>query len=870
LFVSIDTFEIYRDNGTTWDLIGGPGSSTVTGTGAATQVAFWTAAQTIGGSNNLWWDSANSRLGIKTSTPSAPLEVVQTDGIGVFSNFTTVSGSGSGTTAFYSINNTASSGYAAVIEEKTTNTTGGQYPLLVKHSLSSGTAAVGNGTGLQFQLQDDAGAFKTTQLTIETIDAAAATYATRYRFNVQNNGSSTPAAYLNATGLGLGTATPGTKLDIHGTGVLAQLNSTGTTNNGYLAFQRAGTTTIRIGDTYNSGTNYFGIYSNSLSADIAQFFEGTGKTVFQATQTYSSGLARANYFAYNLTAPGGTSFSSPNAITALGAQLNLTLQGSATIPSGARTGLDAYNAVSFTGAGTLTMSQGTQIRAYSNLTAGWAFSGIAAGTITHLAGLRVLFPDSGSAGLNITNNYGLLINDQTANTGSITYTNRWGIYQEGTSDLNYFAANTLIGTTTNSGQKLVVNGSTRLFQTTGITTIIESDWDRSLTNDTQLYIRGNSNTNKQLRIGFDTTANVGYLQALISGIGTNDILINPSGGNLGLGVTPSAWRNTDKVFQNNNSVFYNESNTNTWLGHNYYEDSGGNYLYITSDYASTIRQTVGQWIFYNAPTGTAGNSLTFTERFRINAGGLVGINTSNPTDLLTVSGTGGVNPNAVIKVTGTTNYATFLANNNSGQFYLGIDNSAGTGFGNGTYSRVVYGSGAYPIDFYTNDTIKARLTSGGNFLIGTTTDGGAKLSVNGSTSINTTTNATYSKLNVAGSIHFNNNADASVTDENNFGNAFAKKSTVTGGAGATTIKPTTGPLGGLYVVTGSDGPGNMFVDIVLLLGRLTTAPIVISSQNYASPATRTYTNSGENLQLSLSGSSAYSIYITGIGSNETS
>jgi hypothetical protein len=31
LFVSIDTFEIYRDNGTTWDLIGGPGSSTVTG-----------------------------------------------------------------------------------------------------------------------------------------------------------------------------------------------------------------------------------------------------------------------------------------------------------------------------------------------------------------------------------------------------------------------------------------------------------------------------------------------------------------------------------------------------------------------------------------------------------------------------------------------------------------------------------------------------------------------------------------------------------------------------------------------------------------------------------------------------------------------
>jgi len=172
---------------------------------------------------------------------------------------------------------------------------------------------------------------------------------------------------------------------------------------------------------------------------------------------------------------------------------------------------------------------------------------------------------------------------------------------------------------------------------------------------------------------------------------------------------------------------------------------------------------------------------------------------------------------------------------------------------------------------YKNLDIYSLKTSflSGNVLIGTTTDGGAKLAVNGAASINTTTNGTYSKLNVAGAIHFNNNADANVTDENNFGNAFAKKSTVTGGAGATTIKPSTGPYGGLYVVSGNDVPGNFFTDLVLLLGRLTTAPIVISSQNYASPATRTYTNSGENLQLALSGAAAYTIYITGIGANET-
>ena len=75
LFVSTDTFEIYRDNGTTWDLIGGPGSSTITGTGTATQVAYFTSSQAIGSSVNLYWDNTNNRLGINTATPTAHLDV---------------------------------------------------------------------------------------------------------------------------------------------------------------------------------------------------------------------------------------------------------------------------------------------------------------------------------------------------------------------------------------------------------------------------------------------------------------------------------------------------------------------------------------------------------------------------------------------------------------------------------------------------------------------------------------------------------------------------------------------------------------------------------------------------------------------------
>lgn len=88
LFVSTDTFEIYRDTGTGWDLIGGPGSSTVVGTGAAGQVTYWTGANSIAGNNNHFWDVANSRLGLGTQTPGARLDIHSAADVGLQLNGT--------------------------------------------------------------------------------------------------------------------------------------------------------------------------------------------------------------------------------------------------------------------------------------------------------------------------------------------------------------------------------------------------------------------------------------------------------------------------------------------------------------------------------------------------------------------------------------------------------------------------------------------------------------------------------------------------------------------------------------------------------------------------------------------------------------
>jgi nitrogen fixation protein len=64
-------------NGVTYDLSTSRTWSvgSVTGSGASGQVAYWTGTSAQSGSNNLFWDNANGRLGIGTNTPATPLHI---------------------------------------------------------------------------------------------------------------------------------------------------------------------------------------------------------------------------------------------------------------------------------------------------------------------------------------------------------------------------------------------------------------------------------------------------------------------------------------------------------------------------------------------------------------------------------------------------------------------------------------------------------------------------------------------------------------------------------------------------------------------------------------------------------------------------
>jgi hypothetical protein len=151
------------------------------------------------------------------------------------------------------------------------------------------------------------------------------------------------------------------------------------------------------------------------------------------------------------TIPASTSFSATGyGFSSLIGNNYMTYAGSATFAADTFTGgILGINNFAFTAAAstiTITQAAGPSIRTYSGGLYQNTISGSVNGTITHLSGLAVrpIYRTSGTSTITVTNNYGLLINDQNSYTHA-AITNRWGVYQEGADDNNYFRAKVIIG-----------------------------------------------------------------------------------------------------------------------------------------------------------------------------------------------------------------------------------------------------------------------------------------------------------------------------------------------------------------------------------------------------------------------------------------
>ena len=150
----------------------------------------------------------------------------------------------------------------------------------------------------------------------------------------------------------------------------------------------------------------------------------------------------------------------------------------------------------------------------------------------------------------------------------------------------------------------------------------------------KLFIYNASGTNTGLTIQQDGTGDI----VRFNGNSGANRLVLQQGGNLGLGVTPSAWGSGYTALQIENTGLMADADR-IWMYANGYFNGTSN-LYIQNGFASRYYQANSSHVWETAPSGTAGNAISFTQAMTLNASGNLSIGNTNDTYKLEVTGEG--------------------------------------------------------------------------------------------------------------------------------------------------------------------------------------------------------------------------------------
>jgi len=428
-----------------------------------------------------------------------------------------------------------------------------------------------------------------------------------------------------------------------------------------------GLTTLTAGYIpYGNGTSAFGSSANL-------YFDGTNLSVGSNTAGYGTLNIQRNtsapYASFTITDqttptnPVGiylrTTSTNPAGISTAGSPIAFYVGGPATS--------EVMRITSTGNVGIGTSSPATTLDVNGNVTLRNG-SGTIIGSIINDSGW---FEFSGSANVNGTQIYSGAATPIRFGTGA-TFTEQMRLDSSGRLG---------IGTTTTSNYKLNINSTIGLGASSNGTSAIYFNG----------AIGGDSINAGSFIQGTYTSYGTNSAGALIFGTNPNttgavEVMRLDSSGNLGLGVTPSAWAGVNPVLQMAGSSIIAFSNPYGEIDTNAYYNSG--YKYISTGYATKYSQQAGTHNWQVAPSGTAGTAITFTQQMTLdNSGNLLIGATSTPFPKLYISdGTVGI---------GVTPY------------------SVGSIGYVGTWTN-------YALGFVVNGSEKGRFDSSGNLLVGTT------------------------------------------------------------------------------------------------------------------------------------------------------
>jgi hypothetical protein len=200
-------------------------------------------------------------------------------------------------------------------------------------------------------------------------------------------------------------------------------------------------------------------------------------------------------------------------------------------------------------------------------------------------------------------------------------------------------------------------------------------------------------------------------------------------GNLGLGVTPSAWGYSGNLQIKGGSAVSFASQYGAVYA-NAYDNSG--FKYIATAPANAIGFNNGQIEFKIAPSGTAGNAITFTQAMTLDAGGNLLVGATSAAGNSKGYFFANADTSHTVRITnassGSSAYANLVVSNNAGNVVeLGMQSSTRSTTYPANEAWMYTSNGinigyAGDIKFYTGGTERARINSSGSLLIGTTSN----------------------------------------------------------------------------------------------------------------------------------------------------